>query len=365
MRSAAVELRKKSQYHRARRPDTMPRDDRSMVLVPGRPRRETLEARFQRVLRAIVHIEDHLDADLSLLAVAKVAHYSPFHLQRIFAEAVGRSPAAVVRGLRLERAARDLASGSKPIAAIARACGYAELAPFYRAFRARLGATPAAWRRRAAAAERIRPPMPTSVRAWLNDPYPDGQLRYVPVAASSPRGRKRPAASIVELAPLRVAFIRRRAVPEAERDVHRALVAFATRRVPQEDLVMLRLRHDEDGGVPEPRLDHAVVIGPRRPGQGRIGARLVGGGSYLLATAEGGRQEVRRVRDWLRTTVAERFGCRVREGPVIEVVLDDPGDAVPPGRRLTDVLVPIERTGPPVRWYWRRRRPLQVRNPKS
>src|SRR5262245_34012082 len=117
------------------------------MAIPRFPsRQETRDAHLEQVLRALVHAEGHLDSDLSLRKLARVGHVSEFHFQRVFRQVVGASPAAYVRRIRLERAARDLALGDRPIAAIARACGYSELAPFYRAFRERFGEAPARFR---------------------------------------------------------------------------------------------------------------------------------------------------------------------------------------------------------------------------
>ena len=57
----------------------------------------TLAAHQQRVLRCLVQIESRLDAELSLDALARQAHLSPFHFQRVFTSLVGESPAGFVR----------------------------------------------------------------------------------------------------------------------------------------------------------------------------------------------------------------------------------------------------------------------------
>src|SRR5262245_1792195 len=169
-----------------------------MALTRNPSKQETRDAHTQQVMRALVHIESRLSADLSLATLARIGHASAWHFQRLFSNLIGATPAAFVRRLRLERAARALVAGTRPIAAIARDCGFKDIAPFYRAFRARFGETPAHFRRKRSK----RPaggPMPASVQAWVNDPLDDGQLRYVPVAASSRQARKRPAWRLVEL----------------------------------------------------------------------------------------------------------------------------------------------------------------------
>jgi AraC family transcriptional regulator len=314
-------------------------------------------------MRALVHIENRLDGDLSLAALSRIGHLSAWHFQRVFAGIVGATPAAFVRRLRLERAARALRSGRRSIASIARQCGFTDVAPFYRAFRARFGETPAEFRRRRSAAPKPAP-MPVHVRSWVNDPLDDGQLRYVPVAAGSERGANRPAWRVVELPPLRMAFVRGCAPREAE--VFRALADFASRRHDAEDLLFLRLVHDDDAvaGRELSRTDIGVVLGPRRRPLGRIGARQTHAGHYVVATVEGNRAAIAKTRQWLERTVIPQCGSARRDAPVIEIVLDDPRDlTIHESKALTDVLVPIEESKLKSNWYWRRRRPAAGERP--
>ena len=43
----------------------------------------------QRILRVLVHVQQHLDDALDLDALAAVAHFSPYHFHRIFRGMVG------------------------------------------------------------------------------------------------------------------------------------------------------------------------------------------------------------------------------------------------------------------------------------
>lgn len=43
----------------------------------------------QRMLRVLVHIEQHLDDSLALDDLAALAHFSPFHFHRIFRAMIG------------------------------------------------------------------------------------------------------------------------------------------------------------------------------------------------------------------------------------------------------------------------------------
>jgi len=82
---------------------------------------------------------------LPLKRLAAVTGYSPAHFQRLFTRAVGLSPAAFGRALRIERAAEALSAGES-IAGAVYGSGYGAPSRFYEAAGARLGMPPSAWR---------------------------------------------------------------------------------------------------------------------------------------------------------------------------------------------------------------------------
>ena len=94
---------------------------------------------------------DHLDADLSVPALAGRAAMSERHFARAFKAETGMTPAAHVEALRVERARLALESGGEPIDAVARRCGFGTVETLRRAFARRLGVSPSAYRNRFAA----------------------------------------------------------------------------------------------------------------------------------------------------------------------------------------------------------------------
>ena len=91
---------------------------------------------------------DHLDADLTVPALAERAYMSPRNFARAFRAETGQTPAAYVRRLRTERARSELEAGDLPIEAIARGCGFGTIEAMRRAFHDTLGVGPAAYRAR-------------------------------------------------------------------------------------------------------------------------------------------------------------------------------------------------------------------------
>ena len=102
----------------------------------------------ERMLRVLVHIQEHVDEDLSLAALARVAHFSPYHFHRIFRGMVGESVKTHIRRLRLERAALHLKTTRRPVTRLAFEAGYETHESFTRAFRDMFGVAPSVYRRR-------------------------------------------------------------------------------------------------------------------------------------------------------------------------------------------------------------------------
>jgi transcriptional regulator GlxA family with amidase domain len=90
---------------------------------------------------------DHLDADLSVGALAVRACLSERHFTRAWRAETGLTPAAYVEALRIERA-RTLLEDGAAVDAAARAAGFGSAEVLRRVFHRRLGVGPAAYRDR-------------------------------------------------------------------------------------------------------------------------------------------------------------------------------------------------------------------------
>lgn len=99
-------------------------------------------------------IEERHDEDLRLTDLARVAGLSTHHLIRAFRREVGLTPHAHLIGVRVRRA-RDLLRAGEMPAAVASAVGFADQAHLGRAFKARIGVPPGAYRRAVAAEGRF------------------------------------------------------------------------------------------------------------------------------------------------------------------------------------------------------------------
>jgi len=97
--------------------------------------------------RVLEHIDRHLDESLDLDTLAGVANFSAFHFHRLFSVWMGETLGEYLRRRRLELAALRLVSQPDlPVLHAALSVGFGSAEAFARAFKARFGSSPTAWR---------------------------------------------------------------------------------------------------------------------------------------------------------------------------------------------------------------------------
>jgi AraC family transcriptional regulator len=103
---------------------------------------------LRELLRLLAVVNGRRREDVSLSAIARLAHRSPFHLHRRFVALTGETPKAYTSRVRLDRAAADLLATDRPVAVIAAGHGFASHEAFTRAFTRRFGVSPRTYRAR-------------------------------------------------------------------------------------------------------------------------------------------------------------------------------------------------------------------------
>ena len=289
----------------------------------------------QRILRVLVHIQQHLDEALSLEDLAATACFSPYHFHRIFKGMTGEPVKDYVRRLRLERAAGQLKLGKAAIVQIALDAGYESHEAFTRSFKAAFGATPAQYR----AARRPRlTEAPSGVHYRGGEPV--GQFRTVR------RGGKMNV-RIERVPPMRVAFLRHvgpydevgstwdRLLPELGKDGWLG-----------GDTMMLGICHDDPEVTPADKIryDACVTVGESFASSGEIGVQTVAGGEYAVTTHVGPYNQLGRTYTELMGHWLPRSGRELRDAPCFEVYLNDPYGTAP-GELLTDIYAPLQSIG--------------------
>lgn len=100
-----------------------------------------------RLAAAIRLMETHLDRPLTIAAIARRTGVTARTLEKTFAAAVGETPGAYYRRLRLAAARRLVLDTAEPMVDIAARTGFSGTAAFSRAFSRAFGAPPARMRR--------------------------------------------------------------------------------------------------------------------------------------------------------------------------------------------------------------------------
>jgi transcriptional regulator GlxA family with amidase domain len=98
------------------------------------------------VRQVLDHVVAHPDGDLSASTLAAHAGVSVRQLNRLFHENVGEPPGVAVRRIRLEVAARLLATTELPLSQVGRRCGFSSGETLRQAFVARFGVAPRTFR---------------------------------------------------------------------------------------------------------------------------------------------------------------------------------------------------------------------------
>jgi AraC family transcriptional regulator len=121
--------------------------------VRGGPRREPPEHEFEMgratrvpepVQRAVRYIEAHHARDIGLRDIAEAAHYSPYHLARLFKQSMGLPPHRYLIQVRVRsaHALLSMGTGRPSLAEIAAASGFSDQSHLTRHYKRALGVTP-------------------------------------------------------------------------------------------------------------------------------------------------------------------------------------------------------------------------------
>ena len=101
---------------------------------------------YRRLHRGRDFLLSCYDQRLTVAAAARVATLSPFHFQRMFKLAFGRTPMQFLQETRLESARRLLSATGDDVTTICFAVGFESLGSFSWLFRKRFGVSPRAFR---------------------------------------------------------------------------------------------------------------------------------------------------------------------------------------------------------------------------
>jgi AraC family transcriptional regulator len=96
---------------------------------------KTLSSYHKRLNIVLDYIDKHLDEEISLEKLAKIAFFSKYHFHRIFSGMTGQSVMSYIKRLKLQRAAGRLIYSNQSVTDIAFDAGFETLEAFIRSFK--------------------------------------------------------------------------------------------------------------------------------------------------------------------------------------------------------------------------------------
>lgn len=108
---------------------------------------ESNEIYKRRINSAIDFINDNLDRSISLIELAAVSFFSPYHFHRIFFAVTGESVFDCTNRLRLEKVAKLLKFSNKSISDISYECGFSSPSTLSRSFKRYFDLAPSNYRK--------------------------------------------------------------------------------------------------------------------------------------------------------------------------------------------------------------------------
>jgi AraC family transcriptional regulator len=285
-------------------------------------KRNTQQTYRQRLLKVLVHINEHLDKDLALEQLARISHFSPFHFHRVFRAMVGESVHQHVRRLRLELAAVRLRQTTSPILELALGVGYESHESFTRAFKSMFGVTPSEFRNR-----QVRVPMG------------DSGLNLTPSAGAADMKIE-----IANLPAQRIAFIHHVGPYDQVGPAFEALMTWAGPRgliVPGSKV--LGVSYDDPSITPADKIryDAAITVDGDVEAEGEVGIREIPGGPYAVVCHQGPYSDLGTTYDFIYGRWLPASGYELADAPPFEYYLNHP-ESTDPEDLLTDVHVPLK-----------------------
>ncbi len=270
---------------------------------------DTLKSYRERILRVLAHIVAHLDDELSLEELARIASFSPYHFHRVFKAMVGETVKAHVRRLRLQRAAVSLIRTPRPITEVAFDAGYETHESFTRAFRARFDTSPSSFR----------------------------ECHYAGVTTMDVRIENRE--------PLRVAYVR---IIGPYSDVgplfQKLFMLAGPKGLLKAGAAIISMGLDEPEVTPaaELRLDACISCGDDTTAEGELKVKTIAGGPYAVYTHTGPYEQLPDVYAALYGGWLPQSGREPRAGAApFDVYENNPMDTKPADLRTT-VFLPLE-----------------------
>jgi AraC family transcriptional regulator len=269
----------------------------------------------ERIQRVVDYLAEHLDKELDLETLARVACFSPYHFHRIYRGLLGETVTETVRRLRLQRAAIDLLDRELSIDRIAGRAGYTSQAAFTRAFCAEYGEPPARYR---------------GARRLAQHDKAENPNRYQVESIVLPK--------------LRVAAIQHRGDYQlTSKAFERLMTVAATTGLLTSTTRTIGIYHDDPVSIPQSELRSTacITVPDQWVPSGELIQAHVEGGRYARIIHIGPYNELKTAYDWLYRTWLPDTSEEPRDLPCLEEYLNDPRQVSAKDLK-TAVMMPLQ-----------------------
>jgi AraC family transcriptional regulator len=291
---------------------------------------------ISRINTVIHYISEHLNENLSLEQLARVACFSQYHFHRLFSSIMNETPADFVLRLRLEKAANILAQDRpQSITEIAYNSGFSSPSVFSRAFIKHFGVSASKWRKKCKTKSKKRE------EPELRTPYLD--------SAGYKKNQKRDKIMNVEvktLPAMHVAYVANLQGYKTDKIKHAwdVLCRWAgAHELLNNHSMLLGISFDNPDITPEHKCRYyaCIVVTPETTGNKEISFMDILGGKHAVLRFEGRSNAIADAYKQLYSNWLPTSGYQPADLQCYEVYLKSP-DQQPRGVIIMDICLPVK-----------------------
>ena len=321
--------------------------------------RRALRAEYiGRINRALDYIEANLAGDLSLVTLARVANFSPFHFHRIFRSIIGETLNQFIQRRRLEKAAFFLlANPARLITEIALDCGFSGSSTFARAFKEMFGVSASQYRA-AGGPDRSKNGKTKSKEGERESKARQdfGVFDHTMDLVSGTQlwrctmtGRNEVNITVKDMPEMHIAYVRHIGPYKGDAALFERLFGKLCGWAGPRGLIhppetqFLCLYYDDPDVTDEQkhRVDMAMTIAPETEVDGEIGKNVVAGGRYAVGRFELLPTEYEQAWTTMMGGWLPESGYQCDDKPCYELYHNDP-KTHPEGRCIVDICIPVK-----------------------
>jgi AraC family transcriptional regulator len=302
----------------------------------------------RRINAALDFIDGNIAEEISLVKLASIACFSPYHFHRIFSALVGEPPAEYVRRLRLEKAAGLLVNDLSPtVTEIALACGFSTSALFCRLFKARFGMSPTTWRD---GGYENRNNRQTNRKIRKDKPFRLGYSLSENLGSRERRGRMRkaPVVRVDDIPPLRVAYVKHMKGYEDSAGIGNAFQTLfrwaGPRGVMSPHKKVMGMPLDNPNITPKDKCRYyaCVTVNENAQPDGAVGIMTIRRGKYAVGRFAGGDNIFKGAYAYMYGEWLPKSGWQPDDAPAFESYIGEPEVTAKKKKFVFDLYIPVK-----------------------